>query len=32
MAKKTFPRDYDDWLLVAATAGFNWENDIPLVK
>jgi hypothetical protein len=27
--KETFPRDYGDWLMVAATAGFDWENNPP---
>jgi len=27
--KKTFPRDYGDWLMIAATAGFDWENNPP---
>ena len=27
--KKKFPRDYGDWLMIAATAGFDWENNPP---
>jgi len=27
--KRKFPRDYGDWLMVAATAGFDWENNPP---
>jgi hypothetical protein len=26
---KKFPRDYGDWLMIAATAGFDWENNPP---
>jgi hypothetical protein len=26
---KTFSCDYHDWLMIAATAGFDWENNPP---
>jgi len=29
MSKKTFHRDYADWLMIASTAGFDWENNPP---
>jgi hypothetical protein len=27
--KKTMERDYDDWLMIAATGGIDWENNPP---
>ena len=29
MKQKQFPRDYVDWLMVAATAGIDWDNPPP---
>jgi len=29
MKEKQFPRDYQDWLFVAACSGINWDNPPP---